>query len=202
MLPLPGPILSVLGVVVGLLESVPFLVLVVVMFPLSHTLVNAAMKAATAVIPLIITTFPFITELIRDDLHRMSPGVVRTTRDVNTGPVRVVYGIVVPRDVPSLLRGVAVTLAAVLKCSTVDNVVNNNKLNGITVSCNCCHCGCLIVCTTMVLLVVLIRVFRDINAHLTLGDSGELGGWGVRISSLRLQRGTAGAVGFNYLFAL
>lgn len=75
---------GVMDVCVGVMEDVPFIVLLMTVVPLAETVIKAAVKDATSLIPLIVCVDPCLTHLVRGDLLRVGPNVLRTTRTVKT----------------------------------------------------------------------------------------------------------------------
>ena len=68
-LPLPGWIMKTLGVIINLLRSVPFLILMMVVFPLTRLIVGTAVGTVASIVPLTIAAFPFIARLVESSLR-------------------------------------------------------------------------------------------------------------------------------------
>ena len=68
-LPLPKPVLSALNVVINLLRSIPFLILMIMVFPLSRLIIGTAVGTTATIVPLVVAAFPFVARLVESSLH-------------------------------------------------------------------------------------------------------------------------------------
>ena len=71
-LPLPKPVLSVLNVIINLLRSIPFLILMIMVFPLSRLIIGTAVGTTATIVPLVVAAFPFVARLVESSLRELS----------------------------------------------------------------------------------------------------------------------------------
>ena len=79
-LPLPKPLMSILNVIINLLRSVPFLILMVLVIPLSRIILGTSIGTVATIIPLIVAAFPFVARLVEGSLREIDKGVVEAAQ--------------------------------------------------------------------------------------------------------------------------
>ena len=80
-LPLPKPVLSVLNVIINLLRSIPFLILMIMVFPLSRLIIGTAVGTTATIVPLVAAAFPFVARLVESSLREVDPNIIEAHAD-------------------------------------------------------------------------------------------------------------------------
>ena len=75
-LPLPKPVLSALNVIINLLRSIPFLILMIMVFPLSRLIIGTAVGTTATIVPLVVAAFPFVARLVESSLREVDPNII------------------------------------------------------------------------------------------------------------------------------
>ena len=88
--PLPGPLMKALNVVINLLRSVPFLILMVVVFPLARVIIGTSIGTNAAIVPLTIAAFPFVARLVEGSLREMDRGTVEAAQAMGCTPFQII----------------------------------------------------------------------------------------------------------------
>ena len=78
----PQWILSVLNVIINLLRSIPFLILMILVFPLTRLIVGTVVGTPATVVPLVIASFPFIARLVESSLRELNPNIIETAQSM------------------------------------------------------------------------------------------------------------------------
>ena len=79
-LPLPKPVLSALNVVINLLRSIPFLILMIMVFPLSRLIIGTAVGTTATIVPLVVAAFPFVARLVESSLREVDPNIIEAAQ--------------------------------------------------------------------------------------------------------------------------
>src|SRR3712207_3957280 len=77
-LPLPKPILSTLNVIINLLRSVPFLILMILVFPLTRLIIGTVVGTVATIVPLVIASFPFVARLVESSIREVDSSIIET----------------------------------------------------------------------------------------------------------------------------
>lgn len=87
---IPQWILSVLNVIINLLRSIPFLILMILVFPLTRLIVGTVVGTPATVVPLVIASFPFIARLVESSLRELNPNIIETAQSMGASPMQIV----------------------------------------------------------------------------------------------------------------
>jgi D-methionine transport system permease protein len=99
-----------LSVVVNIFRSIPFIILIVWMIPFTRTLVGTSIGVSAALVPLSIGAAPFIARLIENILIALPPGLIEAARALGATPFQIVYKVLLPEALPSLINAASITL--------------------------------------------------------------------------------------------
>ena len=100
---IPKWILSVLNVIINLLRSVPFLILMIMVFPLTRLIVGTVVGTPASVVPLVIAAFPFIARLVESSLREINPNIIEAAQSMGASPFQIITKVMIPESVPSLI---------------------------------------------------------------------------------------------------
>ena len=87
-LPLPGWLLQVLNVIINLLRSIPFLILMIMVFPLSRLLIGTAVGTTATIVPLVAAAFPFVARLVESSLREVDGNIIEAAQSMAPRPCR------------------------------------------------------------------------------------------------------------------
>ena len=130
-LPLPRPVMQVLNVVINLLRSVPFLILMIMAFPLARLIVGTAVGTVASIVPLVIAAFPFVARLVESSLREVNPNIIEMAQSMGASPVQIIMKVMIPESVPGILMGIPITLITVVGYSAMAGVVGAGGLGDV-----------------------------------------------------------------------
>lgn len=113
-LPLPKPLMNVLNVIINLLRSVPFLILMVLVIPLSRVVLGTSIGTVATIIPLIVAAFPFVARLVEASLREIDKGVVEAAQAMGCSPFQIIWKVMLPESLPSLITGFTTAFITIL----------------------------------------------------------------------------------------
>ena len=102
-LPLPPWLLRGLNVLINVLRSIPFLILMILVIPLTRFLLGRAYGTMASVVPLVIAAFPFVARLVESSLSEVPKGLIEAARSMGASPLQIIIHVLLRESVPSLL---------------------------------------------------------------------------------------------------
>ena len=102
-LPLPGWLMHILNIVINILRSVPFLILMICVFPLTRAIVGTTVGTKATIVPLVVAAFPFVARLVETSLRELDEGVVEAAQSMGATPFQIITKVMIPDDHPRLL---------------------------------------------------------------------------------------------------
>jgi len=124
---------SVLGTAVNFLRSVPFIILIIMLFPLTRLVVGTTIGSRGVIMPLVIGAFPFIARMVESSLREVDVGVVEAAQSMGSTTLQIIYKVVLPEAFPSLVNGVAICTMAILGYTAMAGAVGGGGLGKIAI---------------------------------------------------------------------
>ena len=101
-LPLPGWLMHILNIVINILRSVPFLILMICVFPLTRAIVGTTVGTKATIVPLVVAAFPFVARLVETSLRELDEGVVEAAQSMRATPFQIITKVMIPECLPDL----------------------------------------------------------------------------------------------------
>lgn len=130
----PKPVLNeVLSRIVNILRSFPFVILMILLFPLSRIIVGKAIGTTAAIVPLSIAAAPFVARIIETALKEVDPGVVQAARSMGSTDSQIIFKVLLPEATPSLVSGVTLTIINLIGYSAMAGVIGGGGLGDLAI---------------------------------------------------------------------
>ncbi len=162
-LPIPKPILTFLNVLVNLLRSVPFLILMVVVFPLTRLIMGTVVGTAASIVPLVIAAFPFVARLAEGSLRELSPGIIEAAQSMGATPFQIIFKVMIPESVPSLISNLTIAVTTILGYSAMSGVLGGGGLGKIAMTYGYYRYNSTVMAMAVVLLIAIVQVLQSIG---------------------------------------
>lgn len=160
--PAPG-ISRLLNIAVNLLRSVPFLILLIALIPFTRLITGTSIGTTATVVPLVIASFPFVGRLVESSIREVNHGVIEAAQSMGATTFQIIFKVMIPEAVPSLILGCAIATTTVLSYSAIAGVVGGGGLGDIAIRYGYYRYQNDIMFITVILLVVLVQVLQAIG---------------------------------------
>jgi D-methionine transport system permease protein len=168
--PVPG-LNSVLGVIINLLRSVPFLILAITLIPVTRFITGTSLGPTATIVPLVIGAAPFIARMVESSLKEVDKGVIEAAQSMGASPFEVIYKVMLPETRPSLILGAAISVTTILGYSAMTGFMGGGGLGDIAIRYGYHRYQTDIMLLTVIILVIIVQVFQEIGMRLArLGD--------------------------------
>ena len=175
-LPLPAWLLSVLNTVINLLRSIPFLILMIMVFPLSRLLIGTTVGTTATIVPLVVAAFPFIARLVEGSLREVDPNVIEAAQSMGATPLQIICKVMIPESVPSLISNVTIALTTILGYSAMSGIIGGGGLGKIAIDYGYYRYKYLVMYIAVILLIILVQVFQSVGTKLSVKSDKRLKG--------------------------
>lgn len=167
-----NPVLNaVLSFVVNVLRSVPFIILLIVMLPVTVLLVGTSLGVAGAIPPLVVGAAPFYARLVETALREVDKGVVEATQAMGGSTFQIVTRALLPEALPGVIAGATVTAIALVSYTAMAGVVGAGGLGDLAVRFGYQRFQTDVMVVTVVLLLILVQVLQMIGDRLVAAVS-------------------------------
>ena len=151
---------AVLGIVVNILRSVPFIILLIVMIPLTVLLVGTSLGVAGAIPPLVVGAAPFYARLVEGSLKEIDRTTIEAVQAMGATTRQIVTRALIPEAMPGLISGATVTAVALVSFTAMAGVVGAGGLGDLAIRFGYQRFQTDVMVVTVVLLVVLVQIIQ------------------------------------------
>ena len=164
--PLPSWLMTLLNLVINLLRSVPFLILMIMVLPLSRLVLGTSIGTVASIIPLFMASFPFVSRLVETSLREVDGGVVEAAQSMGATPLQIILKVMIPESLPSLIANVTIALTTILGYSAMAGIIGGGGLGQIAINYGYYRYKYLIMVVATALLVIMVQVFQTLGTWL------------------------------------
>lgn len=173
-LPLPKGVMRVLNTVINILRSVPFLILMIMVIPLSRLIVGTAIGTKGMIVPLVVAAFPFIARLMESTLREVDPGMIEAAQSMGATPLQIIWKVMLPESVPGLASQITTAITTILGYGAMAGSIGGDGLGKIAISYGYNRGEPLIAMVSVVLLVLMVIVFQGVGTAIAVRSDKRL----------------------------
>ena len=160
-----APLYKILDVIVNILRSIPFLILLILVIPLTKLIVGQSYGSSATIVPLVIAAAPFIARMVESSLKEVEPGVIEAAVSMGAGTGTIIWKVLLAEARTSLLVGVTIAVGTILGYSAMAGTVGGGGLGDIAIRYYRYQTDIMLV--TIVILVVLVQILQGIGMMLS-----------------------------------
>ena len=162
---------SILGIVVNLLRSVPFLILLIAVTPFTRIVVGTTIGSTATIVPLVIASAPFIARLVESSVKEVDRGVIEAAQCMGASTMQIIRKVMLPEAKPSLVIGAAIAVTTILSYSAMAGIVGGGGLGTIAINYGLYRYKYDIMLVTIAILVIVVQIFQEVGMKLAkIGD--------------------------------
>lgn len=124
---------QVLSVIINILRAIPFVILVILLFPFTRVLVHTAIGTKASIVPLTIAAAPFVARVIESSLKEVDPGVIQAARSMGSTNSQIVFKVLIPEALPSIINGVTLTIINLIGYSAMAGTDGGGGLGDVAI---------------------------------------------------------------------
>jgi D-methionine transport system permease protein len=160
----PHPILNaIVGWFVNIVRSIPFIILLVALMPVTRVVMGTASGVPGATFPLVIAAAPFVARMVEQSLQEVRPGVVEAAQAFGASNAQIVWKVLLREALPSIVRGVLITFITLFGYVAVAGVVGAGGLGDIALRYGYYRYQDTVMVVTLVILVILVQIAQSIG---------------------------------------
>ena len=164
--PLPKWLMRTLNTLINLLRSVPFLILMVLVMPLSRMILGTAIGTAATIVPLTVAAFPYIARLVEASLREVDRGVVEAAQSMGCSTWQIVTKVMLPECKPSLIGGATNASITILGYGAMAGSIGGGGLGAIALQRGYARNQLIVMYIAVILLVVLVQILQSVGTKL------------------------------------
>ena len=165
--PLPGWVMKIINMVINLLRSVPFLILMIIAFPLSKIIVGTKIGTIATIPPMVIAAFPLVARMVESSLREVNRGVIEASQSMGASTWQIITKVLLPEALPSLISGGTITGTTILGYGAMAGIIGGGGLGKLAVDYGLYNFRPIVMWAAVIGLVILVQIFQSIGTKLS-----------------------------------
>ena len=166
--PLPKFLMKVLNLVINILRSIPFFILMILVFPLTRLICGTVVGTFPTVVPLVIAAFPFIARLVESSIREVNPNTIEMAQSLGASPMQIVCKVLIPESVPSLVSNLTIATTTILGYTAMSGIIGGGGLGKIAINYGYYRYKTLVMIAAVILLILLVQILQSIGTKLAV----------------------------------
>ena len=164
----PVPLFNkVLGLIINLLRSVPFIILLIMVLPITKVIVGKTIGSNATVVPLSIAAAPYIGRMVESSLKEVDAGVIEAAKSMGASTWQIIVKVLLPEAKPSLLVGAAISVTTILGYSAMAGFTGGGGLGDIAIRYGYHRYQTDMMMVTVVLLVIIVQLIQEVAMRMS-----------------------------------
>lgn len=151
---------KVLGTVINIMRSIPFIILIVAIFPLSRLIVGTTIGSTAAIVPLSLAAAPFVARVIESSLKEVSWGVIEASLSVGATVPQIIFRVLVPEALPSLILGLTLTIINIIGYSAMAGAIGGGGLGDLAIRYGYQRFQTDVLVATIIVLIIMVELIQ------------------------------------------
>ena len=164
--PLPGPVMSFLNVFINLLRSVPFIILMVMIIPLTRLIIGTSVGTVASIVPLTVAAFPFMARLVESSLREVNPNIIEAAQSMGASTLQIVTRVMLPESVPSLITNFTLAITTIMGYTAMSGAVGGGGLGKLALAYGYQRYRFAVLYLAVIVLVIITQVIQSFGTWL------------------------------------
>lgn len=161
-------IYRILDVITNIMRSIPFLILLILVLPLTMIIVGKTYGSTATIVPLVISASPLIARMVESSLNEVDKGVIEAAQSMGANNLQIVWKVLLGEARVSLISGATITIGTILGYSAMAGTVGGGGLGDIAIRYGYYRYQANILLVTVILLIALVQIFQFIGTVISV----------------------------------
>ena len=164
----PMPILNrFVGTIVNIGRSIPFVVLIILVFPLSVHIVGTSIGRTAAIVPLTIAAIPFLSRIIEATLHELGSGIIEAATSAGATTSQIIFRVILPESAPGLVASFTILIINLITFSAMAGAVGSGGLGQLANTYGLQRHRMDVLVCTVIILVIIVQIVQGVGQFLS-----------------------------------
>ncbi|MBZ5202963.1 ABC transporter permease [Planomicrobium chinense] len=157
------PVSKVLNIIINIFRSVPFIILMVAIIPLTRLIVGTSIGTAAAIVPLVFYAGPYIARLIENSLLEVDKGVIEAAQAMGATPAQIIFRFLIPEALSSLVLALTIAIVGLIGASAMAGAIGGGGLGDLAITYGYQRFDTLVMVITVAILVILVQGVQSLG---------------------------------------
>ena len=166
---------AILEVVINALRSFPFIILMILLFPLSRFVVGTTIGSTAAIVPLSIGAAPFVARIVEGALLEVDPGLVEASQSMGANNKTIIFKVMLPECYPTLIHGITVTIISLIGYSAMAGTIGAGGLGVLAIRFGYLRFKLDIMVYSIIIIIILVQIIQSVGNFIVHRRQKKLG---------------------------
>ena len=124
---------AILGVAINFLRSIPFVIMIAVLFPVTRLVMGSSIGTRSVIFPLVISAFPYIARMVESSLAEVDHGIIEAAQSMGSTNRQIIFKVLLPEALPSLVNGAAISITTILGYTALASTIGGGGLGTLAI---------------------------------------------------------------------
>ena len=158
---------QILSVVINILRAIPFVILVILLFPFTRLVVHTAIGTKASIVPLTIAAAPFVARVIESSLKEVDAGVIQAARAMGSNNKQIIFKVLLPEALPSIVNGITLTIINLIGYSAMAGTVGGRGLGDVAIRYGYQRYRVEYMLGSVAIILILVEIIQVIGTHIS-----------------------------------
>ena len=156
-----------LGSIINLLRSLPFIILMILVFPLSEWILGSSIGTTATIIPLSISATPFVARVIESSLKEVDKGIIDASMSMGATNLQIIFYIIIPEALPSIVSSITLTIINLIGYSAMAGAIGGGGLGNLAIRYGLYRFETDIMIVSLILIIILVQSVQLLGSFLS-----------------------------------
>ena len=164
----------ILGILVNVFRSMPFIILMVAMLPVAKAVVGTSLGNQAMIVTLVIAAAPYVARMVESSIREVNAGVIEAAQAMGSTSLQIVWKVLIPESMPSLISNITIALTTILGYSALSGMIGGGGLGKIAINYGYYRYETLVMLIAVVLLIIIVQIFQSVGTRLAARSDKRL----------------------------
>ncbi len=156
----------VVGFIVNMLRSAPFIILLLALIPITRFVVGTTIGSTAVILPLVVAASPFVARMVEASLKEVSTGVIEAAQSMGCNILQILFKVLLGESLPSIITGCTIATTTILSYSAMAGFVGGGGLGTIAINYGLYRYETVIMLITLALLIFIVQLFQTVGVKI------------------------------------
>lgn len=158
---------GILSALVNIFRSIPFLILLVFLIPVTRFITGTSIGTTATIVPLTVGAIPIVARVVESSLKEVPTGIIEAAQSMGASPFQIITRFLIPEAMPSIILGAAINLATILGYSAMAGCIGGGGLGAIALNYGYYRFRSDVLWVTVAILVIIVQVFQESGTRIS-----------------------------------
>lgn len=167
--PLNAKLMAVINFVINILRSIPFLILMILVFPITRLIMGTVVGTAPTIVPLVIAAFPLVARLAESSLREVNFSTIEMAQSLGASTFKIITKVMIRESVPSLISNLTIATTTILSYTAMSGIIGGGGLGKIAINYGYYRYKTLVMIVAVIFLILLVQLIQTLGTKLAIG---------------------------------